>query len=365
MKSLFSLCTVILWLFGFQGANAVQSWPGSNLYYAAGLNTVQQDSLLGSLQSAGIKVLRVWLDGQTETQKGTNIVPFPSLEPNAIGTYNDTVLERLDDVMVKAASYGIKLSIAIHSYNALSGGDVYGQAYGTSDFYTNSAAISSFEQRISHVLAHVNPHNNKPWSESSEYIFAFEAQNEAMNNKGTDFIAEHAGWQCTVAQAIKDGLKNRTDILVTTGGQGWLDVSMQDAYFSCAALDVIAIHAYGAADYDTSRLAAYVDKAKSSGKKLLMQEWGACYYDTVNNRCNQSGALDEATRAQNLRTWAEQISAAGIPWMYWQVIPNADPHWDYDYEIGTPDGDIWEAFKQVALDTETYEAAFDFSPWLL
>lgn len=53
---------------------AAKSFAGSNLYYAAGLadnknplrSDVQQarDVLLGGLQSAGVKVLRVWLDGE-------------------------------------------------------------------------------------------------------------------------------------------------------------------------------------------------------------------------------------------------------------------------------------------------------------
>lgn len=30
-------------------------------------------------------------------------------------------------------------------------------------------------------MAHVNPHNAKPWSQSPEYIFAFGTQNEAMD----------------------------------------------------------------------------------------------------------------------------------------------------------------------------------------
>lgn len=84
--------------------------------------------------------------------------------------------------MVKAHSYGIKLSIAIHSYNALElNKDYYGKYYGTGDFYTNADAIQNFKVRIAHVMAHVNPANKKTWAQSSEYIFAFEAQNEAMH----------------------------------------------------------------------------------------------------------------------------------------------------------------------------------------
>jgi mannan endo-1,4-beta-mannosidase len=84
--------------------------------------------------------------------------------------------------MVNAHDYGIKLLISIHSYNALEGNsDFYGNWYGTGDFYTNNDAIDYFKQRIAHVMAHVNPNNGKTWAQSSEYIFAFEAQNEAMH----------------------------------------------------------------------------------------------------------------------------------------------------------------------------------------
>jgi hypothetical protein len=161
---------------------AAQSWAGSNLYYAAGLSTAEQHTLFSGLQAANIKVLRVWLDGQSSPAKGTSITSFPSLEPNAIGQYDDTVLNLLDSVMVNAKNYGIKLMISIHSFNALQANDVYGKWYGTGNFYTDSNAIAYFQQRIWHVLYHVNPHNGKAWKDCSEYIFAFEAQNEAMNN---------------------------------------------------------------------------------------------------------------------------------------------------------------------------------------
>jgi mannan endo-1,4-beta-mannosidase len=42
---------------------AASVFAGSNLYYAAGLTSTQQDTLFTGLQSAGVKVLRVWLDG--------------------------------------------------------------------------------------------------------------------------------------------------------------------------------------------------------------------------------------------------------------------------------------------------------------
>lgn len=65
--------------------------------------------LYSGLQSAGMKVLRVWLDGQSSAQKGTDIDAYPDLEPSEIGTYNDTVLERLDTFMLATNAAGIKV----------------------------------------------------------------------------------------------------------------------------------------------------------------------------------------------------------------------------------------------------------------
>jgi len=120
--------------------------------------------------------------GQTGSPKGTNINAFNPLEGDSPQSWDDTVLNRLDAFMAKAHGYGIKLSISMHSYNALEGNkDYYGQWYGKGDFYTNSDAIQNFKVRIAHIMAHVNPANKKTWAQSSEYIFAFEAQNEAMH----------------------------------------------------------------------------------------------------------------------------------------------------------------------------------------
>ena len=106
---------------------------------------------------------------------------------------------------------------------------------------------------------------------------------------------------------------------------------------------MIAIHAHGPGDLETSAISPYVTQAQNAGKKLLFEEGyvftfltesgevefchrGACYYDTVNNNCPTGGMLDTATRNANIQNWASQITGAGVPWLYWQVLPNADPH---------------------------------------
>lgn len=46
-------------------ALAAKSFSATNLYYAAGLTDQQSTFFLNGLKSAGVKVLRVWLDGQS------------------------------------------------------------------------------------------------------------------------------------------------------------------------------------------------------------------------------------------------------------------------------------------------------------
>ncbi|KAI0471666.1 glycoside hydrolase superfamily [Xylariaceae sp. FL0804] len=345
---------------------AATAWAGSNLYYAAGLSTSEQETLFSGLQGIGAKVLRVWLDGQTSPQKGTTFTSFPSLETDSPGDWDDTVLNLLDDVMVKAHDYGIKLQISIYSYNSLeANNDFYGQWYGTGDFYTDSNAITYFQNRINHVLSHVNPNSGKTWAESSEYIFGFEAQNEAdqPNNNPTST----ATWQCTMAGTLKSAIGSDA-ILVMTGGGGWVDSSTPAALFSCADLDVVSIHAYGAGDLTAAKLDPKVTLATDSGKKLLLQEWGACYYAAPdgNNNCPGSGDVEaSATRDADIAEWAGAIAGAGIPWLYWQVLPNADPHGEtWDYEVGI--GDVqWSALSAAAEDAPNHSSPFDYSDWLL
>lgn len=68
----------------------------------------------------------------------------------------------------------------MHSYNALASNDAYGKWYGIGDFYTNTDAQTYFDARLVHILNHVHTSLGKPWKELNEYIFGFEAENEAM-----------------------------------------------------------------------------------------------------------------------------------------------------------------------------------------
>lgn len=70
--------------------------------------------------------------------------------------------------------------ISMHSWNALSGGDVYNTIFGTEGFYELENATTAFDNRLRHVLNHEHSLLKAPWKKLSEFIFAFEAENEAM-----------------------------------------------------------------------------------------------------------------------------------------------------------------------------------------
>ncbi|TFY75941.1 hypothetical protein EWM64_g8071 [Hericium alpestre] len=247
----------------------------------------------------------------------------------------------------------------MHSWNALSGGDIYGQWYGTGYFYEQAAATAGFDNRLRYVLNHVHTTLGKPWKELSDYIFAFEAENEAMIGKGQQYIKEHQNWQCDRATTTKGELGSNSGILVTTGGESWMDESVQDGWLSCAALDVIAIHAYGTGDFETSAIQTYVRRAQAAGKKFLFQEWGSCYFTTENKNCPSGSALSESTRNANIQKWVRQITAAGVPWLYWQVLPNNDPHYGSDYEVGVGESGF-RALSTVAQEALDAPAASDY-----
>jgi mannan endo-1,4-beta-mannosidase len=164
---------------------------------------------------------------------------------------------------------------------------------------------------------------------------------------------------------MRSNLNGNSSIALLTGGGQWVSESVQSAYLSCNALDIIGIHAYSPGDMTTSNLQPYVSKATTAGKKLLLEEWGACYFDTTNNDCPAGGVLSASTRNSNINTWGKAILEAGIPLMYWQILPNKDPHQSYDYEVAINDDPSWSTLQALLKSAATYSSPFDYSKWLL
>lgn len=63
-------------------------------------------------------------------------------------------------------------------------------------------------------MNHVHKSLGKPWKQLNQYIFAFEAQNEAMIGNGEDYINAHLNWQCDRATTIKNTLGSSSGVCI-------------------------------------------------------------------------------------------------------------------------------------------------------
>jgi hypothetical protein len=79
-------------------------------------------------------------------------------------------------------------------------------------FYEKTEATSAFDNRLRHILNHVHKTLGKPWKQLNQYIFAFEAQNEAMIGKGEAYINANLNWQCDRANTIKSTLGSNSGV---------------------------------------------------------------------------------------------------------------------------------------------------------
>lgn len=97
-------------------------FAGTNLYFLQGLSDADQDSYIASIKDFGVKVVRVWVNGQNgdgHCEKGSKIVvSVPDLETTLL-QYHDETLDALDKVINKLAKNGIKALVSPHDANSL------------------------------------------------------------------------------------------------------------------------------------------------------------------------------------------------------------------------------------------------------
>lgn len=103
-------------------------------------------------------------------------------------------------------------------------------------------------------------------------------------------------WWCNRANTIRSVIGS-TGIQISTGGGTDLPTSLQSQFFSCANLQIIALHDY---NIDPSYVASHIDAAKpsamSNGKRLLYEEFGA----TGGNKQGQIKAVTDTLIAVGL-----------------------------------------------------------------
>ena len=174
------------------------NWAGISSYYLYGCNTTIRLEALNAMRAAGLKVLRVFLlstegDGAVPACKSN---PVPDLEPKTVGVFDNTILERLDDLLFEASIRGLKVTVALHDRYSLGcwRSDSYQRKYNLTKtdcssnpsgndptrFYTHGR--DDFKRRIVHVLSYVSRHTGSALGKWEQALFSVEAENEAFGH---------------------------------------------------------------------------------------------------------------------------------------------------------------------------------------
>jgi len=78
------------------------------------INRADRLAVLDAVKDAKLKTLRIFISPTPQNNKDTGSVNMPDIEPQQVGTYDDTQLKAIDQLMVEAHDRGIKLIIAMH-----------------------------------------------------------------------------------------------------------------------------------------------------------------------------------------------------------------------------------------------------------
>ncbi|PFH51190.1 glycoside hydrolase family 5 protein [Amanita thiersii Skay4041] len=326
-------------------------FAGANSYFLWALSQNDRAAVLDAMKAADMKLLRIFITRIAAGAKGSSASAVNDLETVTVGSYDDTILQRIDTLAAEAHARDIKLVIAMHDRYALGcwDRDAYVSKYSlpttdcisgvpdSSKFYTNTNAIADFDNRLRHILNFQSPNFSVPWRQLSDAIFSFEIQNEAMGHMNQ--VAPN--WWCNRANVIRSVLGS-TGIQISTGGGTDFPTSTQSQMFSCANLQIIAIHDY---NIDPSYVASHIDAVKptalNSGKRLLYEEFGAL----GSNKNNQIKAVTDT------------LISTGVPWMYWEVMkPGMGSN---DYEVWT-DEPSWPTMQSQSQATRQHIGEFSW-----
>ena len=210
-----------------------------------------------------------------------------SFEPR-LGTFSDRALEAADYALKIADDKGVRLIIPLtDNYGYYHGGfrnftDWLGLS--PSDFYTNSSAISAFENYVSHLLDHVNQYTGIAYK-NDPTILAWETGNE---------LAPPSSWTATISTYIKSVDPNH---LVLDGSYG-----IEPTDLGLPNVDIYSDHFY---PMNASRLASDAAAVYGAGKAFIAGEYA----------WNTSG----------LPSFLDAIEAGHVSGdLYWSLFPHND-----------------------------------------
>lgn len=234
-------------------------------------------------------------------------------------------MDLLDATISKLAGAGMKVIISPHDGNAVGSGtsypDIYGKTWSGQSYYTDAAAATAIDKRLSWILNYRSPSSGQLWKEWSDAIAGFDVENEPFQFandlcKGDD----QAGWLCGRAQHMRQELGSSA-IKIGTGGIGGDDskgCTMMQAALDCDAIDMISVHRYAGneasgqnPDEWSNELKSYLGKTE---KLLYVEEFGS--------------QTTQSDQSQEYPLQTSDINSVGVPFLYWQLLPKQQCQFD-------------------------------------
>jgi len=193
--------------------DTVDYFAGTNAYWIGFLtNNADVDLVMSHIQSAGLKVLRVWGFNIATSTPGSGTVWYQSLVPGsdpAINTGADG-LERLDYVVQSDAAHDIKLIINFtNNWSDYGGVPAYMTYYDVTQeqWYTDSSSQATYQAYVKAVVSRYS---------TSTAIFAWELMNEPRCHACDTSVL--TAWATSTSAYIKSLDGNH---LVTLGDEGF------------------------------------------------------------------------------------------------------------------------------------------------
>lgn len=339
------------------------------------------DDMLDHMARANLRVLRVIIDLRLEMDENGN--PLPE------GSYDDCLLDEIDNLMVKLKKKGILLLITLQAYNwinesslpvtdsfyswrkckipvavynSLAPGEtkeVYGPYYKRyteqgHDYLTYGPAKDAYKARVSHILNHVNPYFGKPWKEMNDVVWAWGLQSEPEYIDGST-TPSLRDWFNEMATYVK-GIDPDTYIALGTKKYNEDLGNIQDA-------DIYTLHPYWSPEVLQENIDSFQDTiGKPFGKLLLVEEFNPFKRHTPGSYKHE----------KDFEKIMEVCRKNGIPWMFWEfdyLFNNFYPKDDFDdiwhanasnQDYNYPDGVFWGA-KIVPGGKKIWETTWDWT----
>ncbi|KAI4670642.1 uncharacterized protein J4E88_009734 [Alternaria novae-zelandiae] len=334
------------------------SWAGVNSYFLHAYQKADRLAVLDAVKDAKLKTLRIFISPTPQNNKDTGSVNMPDIEPQQVGTYDDTQLKAIDQLMVEAHDRGIKLIIAMHDRYQLGcwGNDTYVSKYklpaidcartpaaqnDVTFFYQDASPIFDFDNRLTHILQHRNSllSGSPQWKNLSDYIFSFNIQNEGQGHLRNN-IAPAPEWWCNRSKKMRS-IMGSSAILISTGGGNEFPNSDIPENWNCATLDLVDIHSYSGVSEWRNKAPIALQHAQAAKKLVLFEEFGA------------SGSNKASVVGQHI----DIFNGLKVPWMIWQI--NKPGKGAADFEFWTNE-DTFGVVKQGSAKALSISAAQTF-----